>query len=142
MFCLSPKNSFPGTESRLCLNPTQNFWKSFDKFPQEVLGFFLAVHYDQDIHCRPKSEQGVYRGDFIDRQYGPCEELLEKYFDVENLTYWMAFQLLTGNCDTQSRNMYLYSPQNLDTWYLLDWDNDSMLNRTERSLRNYTDGLS
>ena len=33
---------------------------------------------------------------------------------VENIAYWLAFQLLTGNIDTQSRNMYLYSPQNSD----------------------------
>ena len=40
----------------------------------------------------------------------PMEKLLETYFDAENIAYWMAFQLLTGNADTQSRNMYLYSP--------------------------------
>lgn len=54
----------------------------------------------------------------------PMGEILGKYFDTENLAYWMAFQLLTGNIDTQSRNMYLYSPTNSDTFYLLDWDND------------------
>ena len=40
----------------------------------------------------------------------PMSSILGKYFDTENLAYWMAFQLLTGNTDTQSRNMYLYSP--------------------------------
>lgn len=71
----------------------------------------------------------------------PTEELFATDFDMENIAYWMAFQLLTGNVDTQSRNMYLYSPQNLDTWYILDWDNDSMLRRTERELKHYVDGL-
>ena len=54
----------------------------------------------------------------------------------------MAFQLLTGNTDTQSRNMYLYSPLNVDRWYILDWDNDAMLTRTERELNHRSDGLS
>ena len=72
----------------------------------------------------------------------PMEKLLETYFDVENIAYWMAFQLLTGNVDTQSRNMYLYSPQNSDTWYILDWDNDDMLRRKERELTRFTDAES
>ena len=72
----------------------------------------------------------------------PMEKLLETYFDVENIAYWMAFQLLTGNIDTQSRNMYLYSPQNSDTWYILDWDNDSMLGRTEYEIKGVSEGKS
>ena len=57
----------------------------------------------------------------------PMSSILGKYFDTEYLAYWMAFQLLTGNTDTQSRNMYLYSPTNSDTFYVLDWDIDGML---------------
>ena len=69
----------------------------------------------------------------------PMEKLLETYFDAENIAYWMAFQLLMDNADTQSRNMYLYSPQNSDTWYILDWDNDDMLRRKEYELIRFTD---
>ena len=72
----------------------------------------------------------------------PMEKLLETYFDVENIAHWMAFQLLTGNTDTQSRNVYLYSPQNSSTWYLLDWDNDGMLLRTENQLLDRSMGES
>ena len=72
----------------------------------------------------------------------PMEKLLETYFDVENIAYWMAFQLLTDNVDTQRRNMYLYSPQNSDTWYILDWDNDDMLRRKEHELIRFTDAES
>lgn len=59
------------------------------------------------------------------------DDILAKWFDTENLVYWLAFQILLGNTDTQSRNCYLYSPYNSDTWYFLDWDNDGMLFRTE-----------
>ena len=47
----------------------------------------------------------------------PIEEVLEKHFDEENIVYWMAFNIITGNIDTQSRNVYIYSPQNSDIWY-------------------------
>lgn len=72
----------------------------------------------------------------------PIDDILDHYFDRENLAYWMAFQLLTGNADTQSRNTYLYSPLNSDTWYLLDWDNDGMLFRTENEILGRTDAMS
>lgn len=72
----------------------------------------------------------------------PMSEILGKYFDTENIAYWMAFQLLTGNTDTQNRNVYLYSPTNSDTFYLLDWDNDGMLMRKEYEIRQRADGQS
>ena len=70
------------------------------------------------------------------------EVLFATYFDIENIAYWMAFQILTGNTDTQSRNVYLYSPQNSDCWYLLDWDNDGMLMRRENELLQNSSGKS
>ena len=36
----------------------------------------------------------------------PIEDLFGKYFDMENIVYWMAFEILIGNDDTQSRNIY------------------------------------
>ena len=68
--------------------------------------------------------------------------VLQQYFDTENLTYWLAFQLMTGNVDTQNRNAFLYSPLNSDTWYILDWDNDVMLSRTENRIKDYSEGES
>ena len=70
------------------------------------------------------------------------DELFVTYFDKENIAYWMAFQLLTGSADTQSRNVYLYSPQNSEKWYFWDWDNDAMLRRKERKLKNFSDSNS
>ncbi len=64
----------------------------------------------------------------------PIEEILAESFDVENIAYWMAFNMLVGNIDTQSRNFYLYSPQNVDRWYILPWDIDGMLLRTEHTM--------
>lgn len=64
----------------------------------------------------------------------PIETILEEELDTENLAYWMAFQLLVGNVDTQSRNFYLYSPLNGERFYILPWDLDGMFNRTEYEL--------
>ncbi|MBQ7767910.1 MAG: CotH kinase family protein [Oscillospiraceae bacterium] len=69
----------------------------------------------------------------------PIEEILEENFDLENIAYWMAFNLMLGNVDTQSRNFYLYSPQNVDRWYILPWDIDGALRRTEYALVGRTD---
>lgn len=64
-------------------------------------------------------------------------DLMDQYFDMENLTYWMAFHILMGNQDTQNRNMYLYSPLNSDTWYFISWDNDGALQYTENNLSDF-----
>lgn len=61
------------------------------------------------------------------------DTLLKKYFDSENIQWWMAYQILMGNDDTQSRNMFLYSPQNSTKWYIIPWDNDSSFLKTEGS---------
>lgn len=72
----------------------------------------------------------------------PIEEVIEQYFDAENLCYWMAFQLLIGNTDTGARNAYIYSPQNSDKWYVISWDNDAAFSRKYYEMDNYSDGES
>lgn len=64
----------------------------------------------------------------------PIETVLEENFDTENIAYWMAFQLLVGNVDTQSRNFYLYSPLNSERFYILSWDLDGMFKRSEHAV--------
>lgn len=54
----------------------------------------------------------------------PISEVLDKWFEENNLFSWMAFNILMGNVDTQSRNSFLYSPLNESTWYFISWDND------------------
>lgn len=59
------------------------------------------------------------------------DDILDKNFDRQNVAYWMAFQILMGNRDTQNRNMYLYSPANTQRWYIIPWDHDGSLFETE-----------
>lgn len=68
------------------------------------------------------------------------DQVLDENFDIENLSYWMAFHILMGNRDTQSRNMYLYSPLNSQRWYIISWDNDGSLFKTEDQIRRSSGG--
>lgn len=72
----------------------------------------------------------------------PIEQIVDKYFDIENISYFYAYQILIGNPDCGARNEYLYSPLNSDKWYFLSWDCDDSLVRTENRLANYSDGDS
>ncbi|NCC07744.1 MAG: spore coat protein CotH [Clostridia bacterium] len=65
----------------------------------------------------------------------PIEDVCGKYFDMDNMLTWMAFHILMGNIDTQSRNVYIYSPLNSEKWYFWSWDNDGALEQTTRLVR-------
>jgi len=69
----------------------------------------------------------------------PIEEVIEKHFDVENISYWMAYHMLMGNIDTQSRNFYIYSPLHNNKWYIITWDNDGSLKQKEYELQRRSD---
>lgn len=71
----------------------------------------------------------------------PIEQTFAKWFDEENVFSWLAFHILVGNKDTQSRNCFLYSPLNVDKWYFISWDNDASFMDTERQILDWHDGL-
>ncbi len=54
----------------------------------------------------------------------PIDEIIDQYFDAENLVYFFAFHILIGNTDVGARNLYIYSPQNSERFYLTNWDLD------------------
>lgn len=70
------------------------------------------------------------------------QELFDTYIDKENVAYWMALMILTGNIDTNTRNMYLYSPLNSSKWYIIPWDNDAAFRYHENELVHHVDGGS
>ncbi len=63
-------------------------------------------------------------------------EVAEQYFDRENLYYWMAFHILTGNKDVLNGNYYLYSARGSDKWYFISWDNDGILKEEYELMEN------
>ena len=103
------------------------------KFDEKAFGEYLEIKGNSD-HSKL-----LRMLDAVNDYSIPVEELMETYFDQENIAYWMAFMLLIGNSDTQSRNMYIYSPLNLERWYILPWDCDGSLLTLESELIAFTD---
>jgi len=64
----------------------------------------------------------------------PIEETVETYFNLDNITSFLAYNILMGNEDTNSQNYLLYSPLNATVWYFLCWDGDTSLSYYEDSL--------
>lgn len=54
----------------------------------------------------------------------PIGQVVNTYFDPDNLYDWLAFNLLTGNKDASTENYYLYNPTGSDRFYFLSWDCD------------------
>ncbi len=69
----------------------------------------------------------------------PIEDVLDKWFEKDNLFSWLTFQILTGNIDTQSRNTLIYSPQNVNTWYFISWDCDGAFATSKDEIEGSTD---
>jgi spore coat protein H len=51
-------------------------------------------------------------------------DLVDRYFDRENLLTWLAVNILFGNIDTEVNNYYLFSPPSSEKWYFIPWDYD------------------
>lgn len=63
------------------------------------------------------------------------QEVLDTYFDRDNLYHWLAFNILTGNKDTSTENYYLYSPTGSEKFYFISWDNDGAFRADYEELR-------
>ena len=70
----------------------------------------------------------------------PIQTIVEQHFDVENICYYIAFQILIGNYDTCTRNLFYYSPLNSDRWYFLAWDLDASWRRNRYREEDYCEG--
>lgn len=77
--------------------------------------------------------------DAVNDKATPIDDVLDTYFDRENIAYWLAFQILVGNADTECRNVFLYSPLNSQTWYFIPWDQDASFMRTEYAMMDFSD---
>jgi len=64
----------------------------------------------------------------------PIEDIIANYFDINNLTSYIAYNILMGNSDSNSQNYLLYSPVNSSKWYFLFWDGDGCLSNYENRL--------
>lgn len=64
----------------------------------------------------------------------PIEDVIGTYFNVDNLTSFLAFNILMGNVDSDAQNYLLYSPASSGTWYYIFWDGDGALSSYEDRL--------
>lgn len=124
-----------------------NFFE-FYRYP-DVIRLQTDPLYDQktfETYLEPKTDNDhsklIEMLEAVNDISVPTEDLFGKYFDRENLVYWMAFEILLGNADTESRNMYIYSPLGSSMWYIIPWDHDASLNHRENGLRNIIDAQS
>ena len=65
--------------------------------------------------------------DAVNNEFMHINDVIDTYFDRDNFITWLALNFITDNVDTQSRNYYLYSPSDADTWYFIPWDYDKGL---------------
>ena len=72
----------------------------------------------------------------------PIDHILEEHFDIENLIYYIAFNIMIGNNDVSVRNQFLYSPLNSKKFYFICWDMDGSMQRHFREHEEYIDGMS
>ncbi len=122
-----------------------NIYKAgtFDWYPHSET---LKLATDADFDQKAFEELLEIKGDVdhtkllamlqaVNDEKQPIREIIRMYFNRDNLFYWMGFHVLMGNRDVESSNFYLYSPQGVNTWYILSWDNDGMLSEAYERLR-------
>ncbi len=98
-------------------------------YDKKAFEFYLEIKGDDD-HSKL-----IAMLDDVNDITMPIEDVVDKWFDEDNLLYWLSYQILMGNTDTQSRNAFLYSPLNEDTWYFLCWDGDGAFRRLDKRLK-------
>ena len=52
------------------------------------------------------------------------DDVLNKYFNVNNFLTWVSVNTLMGNSDIKTSNFYIFNPKGKDTFYFLPWDYD------------------
>lgn len=70
------------------------------------------------------------------------DDVIEQYFDKDNLLTWLSVNILLDNIDTNSRNFILYSPLNSDKWFFLPWDYDGSLKNESQKRSTWQKNIS
>lgn len=112
---------------------------SFNWEPNDLIKNFDDEDFDQAamdtvISCRGREDNTrlMETIEAVNDTSRDINDVLDTYFDRDNYFQWLAFNLLMGNRDTTMQNYYLYSPLNGSKWYIIPWDGDTSLMRTEQ----------
>lgn len=68
----------------------------------------------------------------------PVTDIVEKYFEADNLYYWMAFHILMGDSDVLDGSYYLYNARGQERWYFISWNNGGILDEGYEALDDET----
>ena len=64
----------------------------------------------------------------------PMSQIVDQYFQADNLYYWMAFHILMGNSDILDGSYYLYNARGQNRWYFISWNNSGILEEGYKAL--------
>ena len=98
-------------------------------YRQEAFEALLEVKGDQDHSRLLEMLEAVNDPDI------PIRQVVETYFDHDNLYHWLAFNILTGNRAASTENYYLYSPTGSGRFYFISWDNDGAFRDAYNEMR-------
>lgn len=103
-----------------------------------------------EAKANPDDAKLVRMLDALNDPARPIGEVVDTYFNRDNVLTWAAVNILVNNIDVRTQNFYVYSPSSCDGFYLLPWDYDGawdyyaqldgvdgVRERWERGLNNY-----
>ncbi|WP_461205058.1 CotH kinase family protein [Clostridium sp. DL1XJH146] len=80
--------------------------------------------------------------DAVNNDFIHINDVFDKYFNRDNYLTWLATNILFDNLDTSSRNYFIYSPSDSDTWFFLPWDYDKGLGGYRSTRAIWQEGVS
>lgn len=115
--------------------------RDYDFSPNDAIVLQSDASYDEETFNTYLENKGDTDNDALlsliadiaDENITP-DEFVEKHFNLDNLTSFLAFEILTGNKNSVTGNFALYSPLNGDTWYLWPIDFDAAFDREEDTI--------
>ncbi len=136
-----------GLDRNGCLYKAENF--EFFRYPDSIKPkdhpAYDQAEFDRilEAHRAGNHDKLIEMLDAVNDYNRDINEVVDKYFDRNNLLTWLAVNILLDNNDTNSRNFMLYSPLYSDRWFFIPWDYDKGLTvdnhrgRWQRGLSNY-----
>ncbi len=105
---------------------------------------FDKLKFDEYLESKVNNDHANLRDTItaLENYSIPIDRIVEEHFDVENMMYFLAFNILNGNADVGARNLFLYSPLNSKKFYFICWDMDSTFMDIYRQETHYSDALS
>ena len=98
------------------------FW--FQDLDPAVLADPVMLQYHIEAKANPDTEKLARVLAAIADDEQDVDEIVDVYFNRDNLVTWLAINVLLNNIDTRTQNYYIYSPSSCEGWYLLPWDYD------------------